>query len=145
MAKKITEKTMPEDKNTADLIKSLGGAQRIYKYLLSKNKNITVESIYKWKKIVFTSLIIVGLMISFTWEQSVSSIYRWSHIKTEFIPPKPFAINGKTKQIIEINENFSKEMILQKVKDNKKIKKNLLGKNIIREIYVPGKIVNLVI
>ena len=54
-------------------------------------------------------------------------------------------INGKTKQIIEINENFSKEMIMQKVKDNKKIKKNLLGKNIIREIYVPGKIVNLVI
>ena len=50
MAKKITEKTMPEDKNTADLIKSLGGAQRIYKYLISKNKNITVESIYKWKK-----------------------------------------------------------------------------------------------
>ena len=50
MAKKITEKTMPEDKNTAELIKSLGGAQRIYKYLLSKNKNITVESIYKWKK-----------------------------------------------------------------------------------------------
>jgi len=50
MAKKITEKTMPEDKNTADLIKSLGGAKRIYEYLLSKNKNITVESIYKWKK-----------------------------------------------------------------------------------------------
>ena len=50
MAKKITEKTMPEDKNTADLIKSLGGAQRIYKYLISKNKNITVGSIYKWKK-----------------------------------------------------------------------------------------------
>ena len=50
MAKKIAEKTMPEDKNTADLIESLGGAQRIYKYLLSKNKNITVESIYKWKK-----------------------------------------------------------------------------------------------
>ena len=50
MAKKITEKTTQEDKNTADLIKSLGGAQRVYKYLLSKNKNITVESIYKWKK-----------------------------------------------------------------------------------------------
>ena len=59
----------------------------------------SIEPIYKWKKIVFTSLIIVGLMISFTWEQSVSSIYRWSHIKTEFIPPKPFAINGKTKHI----------------------------------------------
>ena len=56
MAKKMTEKTMPEDKNTADLIKSLGGAQRIYKYLLSKNKNITVESIYKWKKNEFSVL-----------------------------------------------------------------------------------------
>lgn len=50
MAKKITKKTTQEDKNTADLIKSLGGAQRVYKYLLSKNKNITIESIYKWKK-----------------------------------------------------------------------------------------------
>ena len=38
MAKKITEKTTPEDKNTADLIKSLGGAQRIYKYLYQKTK-----------------------------------------------------------------------------------------------------------
>ena len=27
----------------------------------------SIEPIYKWKKIVFTSLIIVGLMISFTW------------------------------------------------------------------------------
>ncbi len=54
-------------------------------------------------------------------------------------------INGKTKEIIEIDDKFSKEKILEIVKDNDKIKKNILGKNIIREIYVPGKIVNLVI
>ena len=54
-------------------------------------------------------------------------------------------INGKTKQIIEIDEGLSKEMVLNRVKDNEKIKKNLFGKNIKREIYVPGKIVNLVI
>ena len=54
-------------------------------------------------------------------------------------------INGKTKEIIEIDDKISKEKVLEIVKNNDKIKKNLLGKNIKREIYVPGKIVNLVI
>jgi len=54
-------------------------------------------------------------------------------------------INGKTKEIIEVDEKFSKEKVLETAKLNNKIKKNLLGKNIVREIYVPGKIVNLVI
>ena len=54
-------------------------------------------------------------------------------------------INGKTKEIIEVDDKFSKEKVLETVKLNNKIKKNLLGKNIAREIYVPGKIVNLVI
>ena len=54
-------------------------------------------------------------------------------------------INGKTKEIIEIDDTFSKEKILETAKLNSKIKKNLLGKNVVREIYVPGKIVNLVI
>ena len=54
-------------------------------------------------------------------------------------------INGKTREVIEINNNFSKEKILEVVKSNDKIKKKLIGKKIHREIYVPGKIVNLVI
>ena len=54
-------------------------------------------------------------------------------------------INGKTKEIVEIEENISKENILKLIKENEKIKKNISGKNIKREIYVPGKIINLVI
>ena len=54
-------------------------------------------------------------------------------------------INGKTKEIIEIDDQFSKEKVLEIVKLNDKIKKNLLDKSVVREIYVPGKIVNLVI
>ena len=54
-------------------------------------------------------------------------------------------INGKTKEIIEIEDKITKEMVLEIVKNNEKIKKNLIGKKITREIYVPGKIVNLVI
>ncbi len=54
-------------------------------------------------------------------------------------------INGKTKKIIEIDDHLSKETILDVIKNNEKIKKNLFEKKIIREIYVPGKILNLVV
>ena len=54
-------------------------------------------------------------------------------------------INGKTKDVIVVDEEMSKNEVLSLVKNNEKIRKNLFGKNISREIYVPGKIVNLVI
>ena len=54
-------------------------------------------------------------------------------------------INGKTKEILEVEEGISKESILSIVKNNEKIKRNISGKKIVREIYVPEKIVNLVI
>ncbi len=54
-------------------------------------------------------------------------------------------INGKTKEIIEVDNNIGKEEIINIAKDNSKIKKNIADKKIIREIYIPGKIVNLVI
>ena len=53
-------------------------------------------------------------------------------------------INGKMKQIIEIDGAISKEDLLKTVKNNEKINKILLDKKILREIYVPGKIVNIV-
>jgi hypothetical protein len=50
MNKKILDKTISDNTKISELIKSLGGAKQIQSYLLSKNKNITIESIYKWKK-----------------------------------------------------------------------------------------------
>ncbi len=54
-------------------------------------------------------------------------------------------INGKTKDVIEVDESLSKERVFDSVKKIDKIKNNLLGKNVLREIYVPGKIINLVV
>ncbi len=54
-------------------------------------------------------------------------------------------INGKTKEIIEVDGSSSKEEILKIVQNNDKIKKNVFGKKILREVYVPGKIINLVV
>ena len=54
-------------------------------------------------------------------------------------------INGKTREIIEIEEGLSRDMVLKTIKGSDKVRKNLINKIIVREIYVPGKIVNLVI
>ncbi len=54
-------------------------------------------------------------------------------------------INGKTKEIIEVDQNISKKEVLEIIKMNSKIKKNLIDKEVVREIYVEGKIINLVV
>ena len=46
---------------------------------------------------------------------------------------------------MEINDTISKDELLELAKNNDKIKKNIMDKKIKREIYVPGKIINLVI
>ncbi len=77
------------------------------------------------------------LCINETWP--LENVVKQSKIKIAI------QINGKTKEIIEIDEKFTKEKVLEAAKLNGKIQKNLLGKDIVREIYVPGKIINLVI
>ena len=52
-----------------------------------------------WKKITLVSLSVTFLAIAFTWHHSVSSLYRWAHPKTEFLPPKPFKLIGKTRHL----------------------------------------------
>ena len=54
-------------------------------------------------------------------------------------------INGKTRHIMKFENSISKDNILEIVKENEKIEKYIRGKKILREIYVPGKIVNLVL
>ena len=54
-------------------------------------------------------------------------------------------INGKTREIIEVEDKMSKETVLEIIKSNKKINENLSGKEVLREIYVHGKIFNLVV
>jgi hypothetical protein len=55
----------------------------------------------------------------------------------------PIQINGKLKAKIEIDRNASEEEVLEKTKEA--IESTLEGKHIVKEIYVPGKIVNVVV
>jgi leucyl-tRNA synthetase len=51
----------------------------------------------------------------------------------------------KVRATIEIEKDESKDSVLEKAKNSPELAKWLEGKNIVKEIYVPGKIVNLVV
>lgn len=55
----------------------------------------------------------------------------------------PVQVNGKTKAVITVSQNAAKEEILAAAKAA--IEDKLSGVNIVKEIYVPGKIVNIVV
>ena len=61
--------------------------------------------------------------------------------KSALLLRKYFIENKFINEIID----FKSEKVFDKVREIDKIKRNLFDKNIIREIYVPGKIVNLVV
>ena len=54
-------------------------------------------------------------------------------------------VNGKLLGSIEIDKNISKEALLQRVKELENIQKFISGKEIVKEIFVPGRLVNIVI
>ena len=51
-------------------------------------------------------------------------------------------INGKTREVIEIQKDLPETHAAEISKKNDKIKKNLSGKKIIRTIFVKNKIIN---
>ncbi|MEN8253483.1 MAG: leucine--tRNA ligase [Patescibacteria group bacterium] len=59
----------------------------------------------------------------------------------------PVQVNGKLRDqlVVETRHSVSQDEILQKAKKLPKIQKWLEGKKIIKEIYVPGKIINFVV
>ena len=56
-----------------------------------------------------------------------------------------FQVNGKYRGDVTLENNPSKEEALSAAKSNERVQAQLNGKKIIKEIYVPNKIVNLVV
>jgi leucyl-tRNA synthetase len=54
-------------------------------------------------------------------------------------------INGKVRGRVNINKDADHDTVLATVKADEKIKEHLEGKQIVKEIYVPGKICNIVV
>jgi len=57
----------------------------------------------------------------------------------------PIQVNGKVRNVLNIAKNASKDEILEIVKSDEKIAQAIEGKTIVKEIVVPGKIINIVV
>ena len=54
-------------------------------------------------------------------------------------------INGKKREIFKVKKDLSEEKILEMINSNQKITNYIDGKKIIKKIFVPNKIVNLIV
>lgn len=54
-------------------------------------------------------------------------------------------VNGKLRGVVELPADCGKEEAMKIASEDDKIKAFLEGKNIVKEIYVPNKIVNIVV
>ena len=57
----------------------------------------------------------------------------------------PIQVNGKLKFCVTVNVDDTPDEMLEKIKSDDKFKELLKNNNVVKEIYVPGKIYNLVV
>jgi len=57
----------------------------------------------------------------------------------------PIQVNGKVRGTIKVSVDEPQDKIREKAKEDPNISKHLEGKNIVKEIFVPGKIYNIVV
>ncbi len=70
----------------------------------------------------------------------------WDEAKTvDDVIEIPVQINGKVRGKITVPQQASQDEIKEKLKEDEKLYSLILGKNIVKEIYVPGKIFNIVV
>jgi leucyl-tRNA synthetase len=73
----------------------------------------------------------------------------WPRINEDFLieDEKKFVvqINGKTRGVILANKDITEENLLIKINENLKLKKYIEGKSIKKKIFIPEKLINLII
>jgi len=57
----------------------------------------------------------------------------------------PIQINGKTRSLIDVVSNEDRDVIMKKVMLDPKINKNIASKKILKTVFVPNKIINIVV
>ena len=131
---------------------------KVYEYsnLLndSINKNILSVKDYEWalKKLSIILQPFVPHLSEEIWSEvgdgEMCIEQSWPNEKVEDEKKKSniaIQVNGKTRSVISVNNSITKKMLLEIVMKDKKILKYIENKSIKKEVYVPGKILNLVL
>ncbi|MTI69313.1 MAG: leucine--tRNA ligase [Firmicutes bacterium] len=88
---------------------------------------------------LWTSLDLGGMLNEQSWPE-------WDEDKTVDNEIEiPIQVNGKVRGKLKVSVEADKEEIKEKVMNDENINNYLDGKNIVKEIYVPGKIYNIVV
>ena len=124
----------------------------LYKYKELKNKNMPL-----FEKSLKEMIIILSPFTPFIAEELYNSLTKKEGIMNEKWPiynEKAFIreemeiviqINGKLKDKIKVNKDEKEEVIKEKAVNTTKIKSSLTDRQLIKVIYVPKKLVNLVV
>ena len=72
----------------------------------------------------------------------------WPRVEEKFLLEQnvKFIIqfNGKTRKIIISEKDTTESLLLDKVKEDKKLNEHLKNKNILKKIFIPNKLMNII-
>ena len=57
----------------------------------------------------------------------------------------PVQINGKLKAVVKVSKTLSNDDIVTFIKNDERIRTVISGKEIVKEIYIPNKLLNIVV
>ena len=57
----------------------------------------------------------------------------------------PVQVNGKLRSRVVVPADASEEMVLERALADEKVRAFIAGKQVVKKIYVPGKLVNIVV
>ena len=110
------------------------------------------------KSLIEDYLVSIGVLLPFTAEALLKEYFgetrclyksTWPIIEKQYLVRDTIniavQINGKKRALIEIKKNASETEALTVAMNDADVQRNIEGKTVIKKIYVPGKIVNIVI
>jgi len=135
------------------------GIAKMMEFLNFLNKKISERSVSKklldnvWKNFIKILSPFAPHLSEELWEKSggkeIIYFQKWpeyKEVKTEGdIITIAVQVNGKLRGTISVPSTIDEEQLLLKVKEDKKISNWIEGKEILKKIYVPGKIFNIVV
>ena len=75
--------------------------------------------------------------------------FYWPEINKKYLEINKYniviQINGKKRGLILIENNISKDDLIEKIKKDNQINKFLNGKNVIKSFYIENKLINLIL
>ena len=132
--------------------KSIASIYELYnslnKEINSKYKKITLLNNYK-KIIICLNPILPHLSSELLQELNLTKDCSWPIYEDKYLVEKNInyviQINGKKRSLIESSKNISENELFEMILKDDKINKYFKDKNIKRKIFVPGKLINLIL